>query len=70
MPLAMLLLTLLIANADAHYNVLVYGPTDSAASTSLGSHAIVTVWDSTQWAAAVTSDFEAYFLALYYSSLC
>ena len=60
----MLLLTLLIASADAHYSVLVYGPTDDVASSSLGSNALVTVWDATQWGAAATSDFAGFDLIL------
>jgi len=56
----MLLLSLLIGNADAHYSVLVYGPTETIESTALGTHALVTSWDATQWAAATTSDFEAF----------
>ncbi|MEC7240612.1 MAG: MopE-related protein [Myxococcota bacterium] len=60
----MLLLALMLADAEAHYKVLVYGPTETTESTILSTDIVVTVWDSTQWAAATTSDFESFHLIL------
>ena len=60
----MLLLALMLADAEAHYKVLVYGPTETTESTVLGTDIVVTVWDSTQWAAATASDFETFHLIM------
>lgn len=56
----MLLLALMLNDAEAHYSVLIYGPTETTESALLANDAVVTVWDATQWAAATTSDFETF----------
>ena len=60
-----LLLALLRPAPAAHYNVLIYGPTESfEEALLLGVPHYVTVWTASQWRAATQADFEAFDLIL------
>jgi cytochrome c peroxidase len=56
----MLPLLLLLQPAQAHYTVLIYGPTMSVEETALSAEDYPTVWNATEWAAATTADFLGY----------